>query len=85
MGFPKQEYFIQTLSQYCQHGVAIGVGGVFDILSGHKKRAPKWMRKKGCEWFFRTIQEPRRIFRWKALVLYVLFVIKHLFASNKQS
>ena len=25
MGFPKQEYFIQTLSQYCSSGIVIGV------------------------------------------------------------
>ncbi|HNJ29939.1 MAG TPA: WecB/TagA/CpsF family glycosyltransferase [Ferruginibacter sp.] len=27
------------------------------------KRAPMWMQKTGLEWFYRVIQEPRRM--WK--------------------
>ncbi len=50
MGFPKQEYFIQTLAQYCHSGVAIGVGGTFEVLSGMKSLAPSWVKVRGLEW-----------------------------------
>ena len=42
---------------------AMGVGGSFDIAVGKVKRAPMWMRQCGLEWFFRFLQEPRRMFK----------------------
>jgi N-acetylglucosaminyldiphosphoundecaprenol N-acetyl-beta-D-mannosaminyltransferase len=41
----------------------MGVGGSFDVVSGFVKRAPKWMQDWGLEWFYRTMQEPGRM--WK--------------------
>jgi N-acetylglucosaminyldiphosphoundecaprenol N-acetyl-beta-D-mannosaminyltransferase len=41
----------------------MGVGGSFDIVAGVTKRAPKWMRNMGLEWFYRFLQEPRRMWR----------------------
>ena len=56
----------------------MGVGGTFDVVSGKVKRAPLWMQKYGLEWFFRIIQEPRRM--WKRYLvtntLYLYLLIK---------
>ena len=53
--------------------VCHGVGGSFDVIAGVTKRAPVWMQKCGLEWFYRFIQEPRRM--WKRyLVTNTLFV-----------
>ena len=41
----------------------MGVGGSFDVVSGLIKRAPMWMQKTGLEWFYRVLQEPRRMWR----------------------
>ena len=41
----------------------MGVGGSFDVIAGYTKRAPGWMQKLGLEWFYRFIQEPKRM--WK--------------------
>lgn len=41
----------------------VGVGAVFDFLSGEKPMAPEWIRAIGMEWFFRLISEPQRL--WK--------------------
>jgi N-acetylglucosaminyldiphosphoundecaprenol N-acetyl-beta-D-mannosaminyltransferase len=41
----------------------MGVGGTFDVAAGKVKRAPLWMQKAGLEWFYRFLQEPRRMFR----------------------
>jgi N-acetylglucosaminyldiphosphoundecaprenol N-acetyl-beta-D-mannosaminyltransferase len=42
---------------------AMGVGGSFDVMAGLTKRAPVWMQRSGFEWFYRFLQEPRRMFR----------------------
>ncbi len=41
----------------------MGVGGSFDVIAGITKRAPVWMQKMGFEWFYRFLQEPKRM--WK--------------------
>ena len=43
--------------------VLVGVGAAFDMLSGRKRQAPRWMRDRGLEWLFRLLQEPRRLWR----------------------
>jgi N-acetylglucosaminyldiphosphoundecaprenol N-acetyl-beta-D-mannosaminyltransferase len=42
---------------------AMGVGGTFDVVIGKVRRAPRWMQQAGLEWFYRFLQEPRRMFR----------------------
>ena len=83
MGFPKQEYFIQTLSQSCQSGIVIGVGGSFEVLAGTKKLAPYWLSSLGGEWLFRSFQDPRRILRWKYLFYFIIFTIQSIFSFKK--
>jgi N-acetylglucosaminyldiphosphoundecaprenol N-acetyl-beta-D-mannosaminyltransferase len=33
------------------------------VAIGLVKRAPRWMQRAGLEWFYRFLQEPRRMFR----------------------
>lgn len=53
----------------------MGVGGSFDVMAGHVKRAPVWMQHSGLEWAFRVYQEPKRMFKrymvgnWKFMTL----------------
>ncbi|MGB4588326.1 MAG: WecB/TagA/CpsF family glycosyltransferase [Clostridiaceae bacterium] len=61
LGAPKQEKLIKQIYDRCQKGVFIGVGGSFDVLSGHKARAPKIMVKMHLEWMYRLMKEPNRI------------------------
>lgn len=52
--------------------VTHGVGGSFDVLAGVVRRAPPAWQKYGLEWLYRTLQEPRRL--WKRyLVTNTLF------------
>ena len=64
----------------------MGVGGSIDVIAGKVKRAPLWMQKYGLEWFFRLIQEPKRM--WKRYLItnvaYVLFLIKNWKNSRKR-
>lgn len=62
MGVPRQEHFIDEQWTRLGVGMAIGVGGSFDVLSGLRKRAPAWVQRCGFEWLFRLVQEPRRLF-----------------------
>ena len=41
----------------------MGVGGTFDVIAGYTKRAPGWIQNIGLEWFYRLIQEPKRMWR----------------------
>lgn len=60
---PKKEYWIKENMSIMKVPFAMGVGGSFDVVAGVTKRAPKWMQKLGLEWFYRFIQEPRRMFK----------------------
>jgi N-acetylglucosaminyldiphosphoundecaprenol N-acetyl-beta-D-mannosaminyltransferase len=59
LGSPRQERWIARNSQHLKAGVCMGVGGLFDFLSGSKSRAPQWMRRMGIEWVYRFIQDPK--------------------------
>jgi N-acetylglucosaminyldiphosphoundecaprenol N-acetyl-beta-D-mannosaminyltransferase len=60
---PKKEQFLGRWQAEMKIPFAMGVGGTFDVAIGHVKRAPVWMQKSGLEWFYRFLQEPRRMFR----------------------
>lgn len=60
---PMKEYFLGRYQEEMKIPFAMGVGGTFDIAVGKTKRAPVWMQKAGFEWFYRFLQEPRRMFR----------------------
>lgn len=60
---PKKELFLGRYQAEMRVPFAMGVGGTFDVAVGKVKRAPLWMQKTGLEWFYRFLQEPRRMFR----------------------
>jgi exopolysaccharide biosynthesis WecB/TagA/CpsF family protein len=60
-GHPKQERWIDLNRNRLPVAVAIGVGCVFDLIAGRSRRAPRWMQDAGMEWFYRLMQEPRRL------------------------
>ena len=60
---PKKEQFLGRYQAEMKIPFAMGVGGSFDVAVGKVKRAPAWMQKAGLEWFYRFLQEPRRMFR----------------------
>ena len=60
---PKKEYFLSEYLGYMKVPFAMGIGGSFDVLAGETKRAPLWMQNCGMEWFFRFLQEPKRLFK----------------------
>ena len=63
IGSPKKEQFLGRWQDTMRIPFAMGVGGTFDVAIGRVKRAPRWMQRAGLEWFYRFLQEPRRMFR----------------------
>lgn len=63
LGAPRQELWLRAHLAELGVPVCIGVGCAFDVLSGRRSRAPRWMQRSGLEWAFRLAQEPRRLWR----------------------
>lgn len=77
-GAPFQEKFLHSLKndKNAIIKLAVGVGGSFDYLTGKTRRAPKWMRIFGFEWFWRFLLQPKRIRRiFNAVVVFPVKII----------
>jgi N-acetylglucosaminyldiphosphoundecaprenol N-acetyl-beta-D-mannosaminyltransferase len=87
MGSPRQERFIENHWHDLHVGVAIGVGGSFDVVAGARFRAPRWAARLGLEWLVRLAQEPRRLLpRYMvANTRFCLLLAKELFACARKS
>lgn len=64
---PKKEIFVNKYKHIMSVPFVMGVGGSFDVVAGVTKRAPIWMQNIGLEWFFRFVQEPKRM--WKRYLI----------------
>jgi len=60
---PKQDIWIAENLEKLETHLAIGIGGAFEVAAGMIQRAPLWMQKSGLEWFYRFLQEPKRMFK----------------------
>ena len=63
VGAPKQEKWLYNNFKHLNINVGIGIGASFDFVAGNIKRAPVTIQNLGLEWFWRFLQEPRRLFR----------------------
>lgn len=74
-GAPKQDRFIARYKKELGAPVMIGVGGAFEFLAGHARRAPRIFQLLWLEWLWRLISQPWRISRvWTAVVRFPLAV-----------
>lgn len=64
---PKKEFWLSRYQEELNVPFVMGVGGSFDVVAGVTTRAPKWMQEMGLEWFYRFLQEPRRM--WKRYLI----------------
>lgn len=63
LGSPKQERLIRRIKDDLPQAWWLGIGISLSFVSGHVKRAPRWVQKAGLEWCHRLRQEPRRLAR----------------------
>ncbi len=76
LGIPAQEKLIYKHLNKFDKGIFVGVGGSFDVISGHKKRAPKIFIKLNLEWLYRILKEPKRIKRFYDSNVKFMFKVK---------
>lgn len=76
LGIPAQEKLIYKHLDKFDKGIFVGVGGSFDVISGHKKRAPKIFIKLNLEWLYRILKEPKRLKRFYDSNVKFLFKLK---------
>ncbi len=60
---PRKEFWLGEHLDALGVPFVMGVGGSFDVVAGKVRRAPVWVQRIGCEWIYRVVQEPRRL--WK--------------------
>ena len=76
LGSPKQELWMTKYLPALNVKICQGVGGTFDVIAGHVKRAPLVFRRIHLEWFYRLMAQPSRILRQKALPLFAFYVLR---------
>jgi N-acetylglucosaminyldiphosphoundecaprenol N-acetyl-beta-D-mannosaminyltransferase len=82
---PQKEQFLGTYQAEMGVPFAMGVGGSFDVAAGSIKRAPRWMQGAGLEWFYRFLQEPRRMARRYFIddMAFIWLLIKEIASRTK--
>ena len=87
MGTPQKERFAFEHRKKLRVPVVQGSGGTFDVIAGITKRAPRWMQAMGLEWFYRVLQEPRRLF-WRYFstnLAFLLLFVRTLFRRRDRA
>ena len=73
LGSPRQERLMAECRHHWPDALYMGVGGTYDVFTGHVKRAPLIWQKLGLEWLYRLIKQPSRIHRQLKLVKYLRY------------
>lgn len=74
LGAPKQELWMARNGPATGARLLCGLGGSLDVFAGTVKRAPKFWRDHGLEWFYRLCSDPRRLGRMIKLPLFLIHV-----------
>lgn len=82
LGSPKQDIFIYENMNIYKIPVSFSMGAAIDFIGGNIKRAPKWMRNIGLEWFHRFCQNPRRLFKRYFIEDLKIFIYYSKFKKN---
>jgi N-acetylglucosaminyldiphosphoundecaprenol N-acetyl-beta-D-mannosaminyltransferase len=62
LGAGRQERWLKLHLKELNVPVSMVIGGSLDVISGRKKRAPRWTQVLYIEWLYRLLTEPQR---WK--------------------
>lgn len=74
MGSPKQELLMEEMQQR-HKAIYQGLGGSFDVYTGHVERAPQWWVSHNLEFAYRLIRQPKRIKRQIHLVKFAWWLL----------
>lgn len=73
MGSPKQELLMEEMAER-HEAIYQGLGGSFDVYTGHVERAPQWWLDHNLEFAYRLFRQPSRIKRQIFLVKFLLLL-----------
>lgn len=78
-----QEKWLAANREKIQAKVFMAVGGAFDMISGYKRRAPKFLSHRGLEWLWRLMIEPARTRRiFNAVIVFPWLVFQSKLSST---
>jgi N-acetylglucosaminyldiphosphoundecaprenol N-acetyl-beta-D-mannosaminyltransferase len=80
LGAPKQEVWMSEHVHQIKSSLLLGVGAAFNFHAQAVKRAPRWMQNIGLEWFYRLLQEPKKL--WKRYLITNLLFLFYLISDN---
>lgn len=82
-GNPLQE---ETILKFSESGVKIpvmiGVGALFEFMTGSISRAPEWVRSLRIEWFYRLYKEPKRLIKRYTVDVAKFFYLVFSYKNN---
>lgn len=77
LGKPRQEYWcVRNRERLAGIGWVKTCGGLYSYFAGDAPRAPRWVRRAGLEWFYRLLDDPKRLaWRYATTNPYALFML----------
>lgn len=86
LGCPRQEIFAFENRELLSMPL-LAVGAAFDFHAGTLPQAPEFLQKRGLEWLYRLIQEPRRLWKRYATTnpLYLWMIMLQFFGIKDLS
>jgi N-acetylglucosaminyldiphosphoundecaprenol N-acetyl-beta-D-mannosaminyltransferase len=84
-GVNRQERWIARNLPHLDVGLAMGIGGVLDFMSGRVRRAPYAIRRVGLDWLFRLVVQPSRFKRQASTIPVFLFLVARDAVSRRSA
>lgn len=75
LGAPLQERWVWSNHERIEAHFTGAVGGAFDYEIGMRKRAPRWMQKRGLEFWYRISQDPSLFWKKRHYQDFHMFVL----------
>lgn len=82
MGSPRQEILMDEMMKV-HPALYQGLGGSFDVFTGLQKRAPLWWQRHNCEFLYRLLSHPHRLFRNRAQMRLTFRLLMKKYAPSK--
>ena len=76
---PKQDWLMYEINKLNINVKIIGFGAALDYFIGDLKKAPKIISSLSLEWFYRLIQEPKRLYKryFKIVPKFIYLILKN--------
>ncbi|QLC22454.1 WecB/TagA/CpsF family glycosyltransferase [Parasphingopyxis sp. CP4] len=75
LGKPKEQFFAVRHRDALNATWAVTCGGCYNYVTGHYRRAPKWMQRMHLEWLHRALTNPSLIGRYLTSSPHALWLI----------